>query len=87
MMEFFNKSMLFLLQVLQLNEEQNSWREVTRIPTVLSHHSCTVIENSLFVAGGVDSAISGYHSIGNIWRYDPYPVDEWIALTDMLHGR
>nr|XP_039272963.1 kelch-like protein 13 [Styela clava] len=72
-------------QVLQLSG--NSWHEVSRIPTVLSHHGATVIDNSLYIAGGEDTTISGCHSIPNLWKYDPHPRHEWTVQPDMNHSR
>ncbi|XP_076819054.1 kelch-like protein 14 isoform X2 [Clavelina lepadiformis] len=73
-------------QIQELNPKDGSWKEITRMPVTLSHHSVAVKNNVLYVAGGEDTAMAGVRALTSMWSYDP-SKNEWETLPDMLHGR
>ncbi|XP_078492554.1 kelch-like protein 14 [Ciona intestinalis] len=76
----------FTAQIQVLNHKDQTWKELTRLPSTLCHHSVAVVGNVLYVAGGEDTAITGVKGLASLWAY--YPMkNEWETLPDMIQGR
>lgn len=61
-------------------------KEMTRIPSCVSYHGVAVVDNILYVCGGVDTAMTGAPALSTVWAYDP-TSNAWETLPSLQHSR
>ncbi|XP_019637695.1 PREDICTED: kelch-like protein 13 [Branchiostoma belcheri] len=70
------------------------WKRLGKVqlPQAVSYHSCAVINNFVYIAGGESNAVFGYHSaMSSVWRFMPNWQDgrhgRWYRAADMRENR
>jgi len=63
-----------------------SCKEMTRLPSIVSYHSVTVVDNVLYVCGGMDTTMTGAPALASAWAFDP-TSNSWETLPNMQHSR